>query len=327
MSRRDLAALPKAHLHVHLEGAMRPSTLEELSMVAGLPMPEVRGYGSFTAFVGMYRGACDALRRPEDLARLVDEVVEDAALAGAVWVEPAMYPAMHVGRIGTEEEILDIVLDALAAASHRHGIGAGLMVSADRTEDPAGAVRHARLAVARRDRGVVAFGLANDEVGFPPEPFEAAFALAREGGLLSTPHAGELEGPASIVGALDALGADRIQHGVRAVEDSELVERLAEEGVCLDVCPTSNVMLSVFPSLEAHSLPVLLDAGVRCSINGDDPLLFGPGLLEEYELCRSAFGFDDRRLAYLARCSVESSGAPAALKHRATAAVDTWLSG
>jgi len=325
MTARDLAALPKAHLHIHLEGAMRPATLEELAAAAGMPKPEVRGYGSFTAFVGMYRAACQAIRTADDLQRLVGEVVEDAALAGAQWIEPAMSPPIHTARLGSEEEIVDIVLDALARAGARYRIGAGLIVGADRMADPAAAVKQARLAVARRDRGVVGFGLANDEVGFPPEPFAEAFAVAREGGLLSVPHAGELEGPASIIGALDALGADRIQHGVRAVEDPELVKRLADTGVCLDVCPTSNVMLSVFPSLEAHSLPALLDAGVRCSINGDDPLLFGPGLLEEYELCRTTFGFDDERLAFLARCSVEASGAPADLKQRASAAIATWL--
>jgi adenosine deaminase len=130
-----------------------------------------------------------------------------------------------------------------------------------------------------------------------------------------------------VVGALDALGADRIQHGVRAIEDPWLVARLADTGVCLDVCPSSNIMLSVFPSLEQHPLPALIDAGVRCSLNADDPLLFGPNLLEEYELCRSAFGFDDDRLAFMARCSIDASGAPDALKRQAGAGIDAWLAG
>jgi len=324
---RDLATLPKAHLHLHLEGAMRPATLRELAGRYGLEVPAIRGFGSFTAFADTYVAACEVLVDMDDMRRLVTEVVEDAALAGAVWVEPGMYLPHHRRRLGPDVAVLEVVLDALAAAADRFGIGAGLMVSADRTVDPSDAEEQAALAAAYAGRGVVGFGLANDETGFPPEPFATAFSIAREAGLLSTPHAGELAGPESIVGALDALGADRIQHGVRAIEDPELVRRLADSQICLDVCPTSNILLSVFPSLAEHPLPALLDAGVRCSLNGDDPLLFGPNLLEEYELCRAEFGFDDRRLAFVAQCSIEHSGAPAGVKRQALGGVEQWLAG
>ena len=322
---RDLVSLPKAHLHIHLEGGMRTATLADLACGYGMDVPEILGFGSFTAFVATYGAACGVLQTPDDLRRLVTELVEDNARAGAAWVEPAFHPPNHVARLGPNETSLEIVLDALTVAGREHGIGTGLMLSANRTVDPADALGLARLAVRYKDEGVVSFGLANDEGPYPPEPFEEAFRLVRDAGILSTPHAGELAGPASIVGALDALGADRIQHGVRALEDPALVARLAESGVCLDVCPSSNIALSVFPSLAEHPLPALLDAGVRCSINADDPLLFGPNVLEEYELCRSAFGFDDARLAYIARCSVTASGAPEALKQVALAGVDAWL--
>ncbi len=322
---RDLRALPKAHLHLHLEGAMRPTTLHDLCGRYGLAVPVIENYGSFTAFADTYLAACDTLRTESDLRRLVAEVVEDAAGAGAVWVEPSSYLPHHRRYHGRSEAALEIVLDELAGSGARLGIGAGFMVSADRTLDPADAVAQARLAVAYRDRGVVSFGLANDEVGCPPELFTAAFEVARNEGCLSTPHAGELAGPSSVRGALEALGADRIQHGVRAIEDPGLVERLAASAVCLDVCPSSNILLSVFPSLAEHPLPALLDAGVRCSLNADDPLLFGPNLLEEYQLCRDEFGFDDARMAWIARCSIEASGAPAALKQQAGAGIDAWL--
>ncbi|MDQ1509464.1 MAG: adenosine deaminase, partial [Actinomycetota bacterium] len=144
-------------------------------------------------------------------------------------------------------------------------------------------------------------------------------------GLLSVPHAGELAGPESVIGALDALGADRIEHGVRAIEDPALVRRLADSDVCLDVCPTSNVLLSVVPSIEDHPLPALLDAGVRCSLNADDPLLFGPNLLEEYEVVRARLGLDDEALAGIARTSLEASGAPDLIKARARSAIDAWM--
>lgn len=304
---------------------MRPGTLRDLAADLGVEVPPIRGFGSFSAFSGMYVAACDVLRTPEAMQRLVREVVEDAAIDGAVWAEPAIYLPHHNERIGPPELTLEIVLDAAAEAGRDFGIGVGVMVAADRTVDPDDAVDQANLAIKYAGLGVVGFGLANDETGWPPEPFAPAFAIARDAGLLSTPHAGELAGPESVVGALDALGADRIQHGVRAVEDAELVRRLADSPVCLDVCPTSNVLLSVVASIEEHPLPVLLAAGVRCSLNADDPLLFGPNLLEEYEVVRSRLGIDDAALAGIARCSLDASGAPDTLKAEAHAAIDSWL--
>ncbi len=322
---RDLRDLPKAHVHLHLEGSMRPSTLDELAAEAGIEVPEIRGFGSFGAFAGMYVAAGSVLTTPEALARLVREVVEDAAIDGATWVEPAFYPPYHRARLGSPELIVEIVLDAAATAARDFGIGVGLMLSANRTMDPSDAVDQAELATRYAGRGVVSFGLANDETGSPPEPFAPAFAIARDAGLISAPHAGELAGPASVVGALDALRADRIEHGVRAIEDPELVRRIADSGVCLDVCPTSNLMLAVYPSIEVHPLPALLAAGVRCSINADDPLLFGPGLLEEYDLVRDQLALDDATLAGIATASIDASGAPDDLKARDRAAIAAWL--
>ncbi len=321
---RDLRTLPKAHLHLHLEGAMRPSTLRDLADELGVDVPPIRGFGNFAAFSGMYVAACHVLTEPDALARLVHEVVEDAAADGAVWVEPAIYLPHHNERIGPPETTLEIVLAAAHDAAAKFGVGVGIVVAADRTVDPSDALEQAHLAAGYAGRGVVGFGLANDETDWPPEPFAEAFVVAREAGLLRVPHAGELAGPASVVGALDALGANRIQHGVRAIEDADLVRRLADSAVCLDVCPTSNVMLSVVPSIEAHPLPALLAAGVHCSLNADDPLLFGPNLLDEYEIVRARMGLDDATLAGIARDSLDASGAPALLQARAHAAVDAW---
>jgi adenosine deaminase len=321
---RDLATLPKGHLHLHLEGAMRPGTLVELATEVGIPVPVVSGFGSFSVFAEMYVAACQVLSTPEAMVRLVREVVADAALAGAVWVEPAFYP-MRYPHLGGYVEVLDLVLTAGLEAAAELGIGFGLMVTADRTTDPAEAVMLAHLAAERGGRGVVSFGLANDEALWPPEPFHQAFDVAYEAGLLCAPHAGELAGPESVRGALDTLHANRIQHGVRAMEDRELIARLAGEGICLDVCPTSNLLLAVVPSLEVHPLPALLAAGVRCSLNGDDPLLFGPGLLEEYQLCRDTIGLTDEQLADIALASVECSGATASIVGATRTAISAWL--
>lgn len=324
--RRDLAGLPLAHLHVHLEGAMRPSTLAEMAAGYGVPVPVTRGFGSFPAFAGLYQAATKVLRTEADLRRVVREVVEDSAADGAVWVEPQFFPPYYDGVLGTVPEVIAMVADEGRVTAQRLGVGFGLMVSADRTRDPADAEALATRCAEAGTGQVVSFGLANDEAAWPPAPFARAFAIAREAGMLSTPHAGELAGPDSVRSALDDLGAQRIAHGVRAVEDPALVARLAEEEVCLDVCPTSNLLLSVVPSLDVHPLRALLEAGVPCSIGGDDPLLFGPGLGQELVTARDVLGLSDEQLATVARSGLRAAAhAPAALVEDALARVDAWL--
>ena len=323
---RDLAALPKAHLHLHLEAGMRPATLAALAAKYAMEMPIIRGYGSFSAFSDLYVAATAVLQTPQDWERLADELCEDHAGDGAVYVEPSFWAANYRDQFASDDACWEFVLATFAEAADRRGISVGFMAAVDRVLNSAEeAVALAHQAVRFKDLGVVSFGLHNDEVGHPPQDFVEAFAVAKAGGLLITPHAGELEGGHYVQDSVDLLGADRIQHGVRSFEVRGLVEQLVERGICLDVCPTSNIMLSVFPSLAEHTLPRLLDAGVRCSVNGDDPLLFGPGLLDEYELCRREFGFDDERMAFIARCSIECGGAPDSVKQAALAGIDSWL--
>lgn len=323
---RDLRSLPKAHLHLHLELGMRPGTLADLAAKYGEQVPEVRGYGSFTAFSAMCESATTLLREREDWERLADEICGDNAADGAVYIEPSFWAGIHRAKYGSDEATWEMVIEIFDAAAAGHGLAIGYMAPVDRVFDsPADAVTLAKLAVRLRDAGVVGLGLHNDEVGHPPHDFVDAFRLAVDGGLLSTPHAGELEHGGFVRDSVDLLGAHRIQHGVRSFEVDGLVDRLAADGICLDVCPTSNIMLSVFPSLAEHPLGALLDAGVPCSVNADDPLLFGPGLLDEYELCRKEFGFDDERMATIARASIAHSGASPELKASALAGIDAWL--
>ncbi len=320
----DLRDLPKAHLHVHLEGAMRRATLDELATGYGVPVPQPRRrFGTFADFLELYRAAASLVRTFDDLNRLVAEVVEDAAADGAVWIEPAVHLPNHA-RLGSSQQVLDVLLSAGRQAEASTGVGVGWLITADRTLDPERATEQAEIAVGTDDKGIVAFGLANDEEASPPELFAEAFAIARAGGLIAAPHAGEHRGADSVLSALDALGASRVQHGVRSIEDDGLVTRLADDQICLDVCPTSNVALSVVPALASHPLPDLLAGGVVCSINADDPLLFGVGLLDEYTTCRDALHLDDTTLARCAQASIEHSGAPAALKASAVEAVARW---
>jgi adenosine deaminase len=322
---RDLAALPKAHLHLHLEAGMSPGLLAELAAKYEREVPVIRGYGSFAAFSDTYVAATDVLREREDWERLADAICEQHAREGAVYLEPSFWAGNYRHLFASDEACWDVVLEVFDTAAARHGVAVRFMAAVDRVHDtPEDAFAILKLALSYPGR-IVSYGLHNDEVGHPPQDFVEPFRAAREVGLLITPHAGELEHGQFVAASLDLLGADRIQHGVRSFEVPGLVERLAEAGTCLDVCPTSNIMLAVFPSLADHPLPALLDAGVRCSVNGDDPLLFGPGLLEEYELCRTAFGFDDERMATIARASVECGGAPDEVKRAGLAGIDAWL--
>ncbi|MFF4035070.1 adenosine deaminase [Streptomyces sviceus] len=324
---RNLAQLPKAHLHLHLEGAMRPATFRELRCEDGQQQSAPGRFTSFEDFTSLYRAAARLVREGprRNLLRLVREVVEDAAADGAVWVEPHVNPLTYVADPDAALDLLDMVIDEGRSTAARLGIGFGVLMFARRNGDPAHAVETARLAALRADDGVVSFGLAGDEAHCPPGPFAEAFAIAREAGLISAPHAGELAGPASVRSALDVLGARRIAHGVRAVEDPALLARLAAEGVVLDVCPTSNIALGVVESLSVHPLPLLLRAGVRCTLNADDPLLFGAGLLDEYETARAGLALTDAQLAEMARVSIEASGAPRAMVEDAVTRVGDWL--
>jgi adenosine deaminase len=322
----SLATLPKAHLHLHLEAGMRPSTLVELAAKYGRTVGPAGSYGSFAGFLEMYLAAADVLRERSDWERLADELLADNVADGAVYVELIFDALPHVGRFGTEADGWAMLFDVFDAASKRHNLPVGWMTGIDRVErGPQAAIALAEFAVAQRSRGMVSFGLHNIEVGHPPSDFVEPMRVAREGGLQITPHVGELDSGVNVAMALDLLEPTRILHGVRSVEAPGLVDRLAAAGICLDVCPTSNVAVGLYESYAAHPLPVLLDAGVRCSVNADDPLLFGSTLLGEYEVCRREFGFDDERLAAIARTSIEAACLPESVKAAALAGIDTWL--
>lgn len=322
---RPLNALPKAHLHVHLTSCMRPGTIAELAeryRMRGLGA--VARWRSFGAFSASYRATRAVLRTPGDLRRLVHEAVADARADGAVWFEPQTTVTSYSHVAGGDQATVELLLEAAGTAARAHGVGVGLIIAANREQGPAVAEGLARLAARYAGQGVVGFGLGGDE-RHPPEPFARAFRIAGDAGLLRVPHAGELAGPESVRGALDALDADRIQHGVRALEDPDLVVELARDGICLDVCLSSNVALGVVPAIGEHPLPALLAAGVRCSLNADGPLLFATSLLGEYVTAREQLGLTDEVLAGVARASLEASGGPADLRRLALASIDAWL--
>jgi adenosine deaminase len=333
---RPLDTLPKAHLHLHFTGAMRHSTLVELADRSGVSLPEAlrdprpptlsaadeRGWFRFQR---LYDTARSVLETPEDVRRLLLEAAEDDRAEGSRWLEIQVDPSGYAAKFGGLTAFTELVLAAANDASRRAGVGVGVVIAANRTRHPYDARTLARLAAQYADRGVVGFGLSNDERRGMASTFDRAFAIARRAGLLSTPHGGELAGPQSVRACLDALGATRIGHGVRAAEDPALLQRIAEEGVTLEVCPSSNVALGIYPDVESVPVRALLAAGVPIALGADDPLLFGSRLVAQYALARDAYGADDRVLAELATTSLRASAAPAALVDDAVRDVAAWL--
>jgi adenosine deaminase len=336
-SSRPLTELPKAHLHLHFTGAMRHSTLVELARLHDIRLPpalveewpprlsgtDERGWFRFQRLYDMARSV---LRTPRDVRRLLTEMAEDERAEGSRWLEIQVDPGGYfAARFGGITAMLELVLDAVAAAQAATGVGIGVIVAANRTKHPLEARTLARLAVQYAGRGVTGFGLSDDDRRGPARDFAAAFRIAERGGLLLVPHGGELAGAASVAACLDDLHADRIGHGIRSVEDPAVLRRLAAKGVTCEVCPSSNVALGIVPEASQVPLRRLVEAGIPVALGADDPLLFGPRLTAQYEIARHAHGFRDAELAELARMSVLGSVAPPPLRAELLAGIDAWL--
>jgi aminodeoxyfutalosine deaminase len=292
---------PKIELHVHLEGTVRAPTLLEIARRNDYPLPadtveglaELYRFRDFRHFIDVWILTTNALQRAEDFRQVVVDYAAEAAGHGAVYLEGIFSPAERVRRGCDWQEIYEGFCDGADAAREVHGLEIRLTPDITRgfTMDEARAT--VEWAARFRDRGVVGVGLGGLEAEYPPEPYADVFALAKSLGLGSVPHAGEVAGAASVRGALEALGADRLRHGVRAEEDPGLIRELAGRGTVLDVCPLSNLRTGTVRSLEEHPLPRLVAAGVRCSISTDDPAMFDTDLSRDYDAATS-FGLEPR---------------------------------
>jgi adenosine deaminase len=326
---RDLLTLPKVDLHVHLEGSMRPSTVVELARRHRIDLPEGLREGRYTFrdfrhFIDQWVMGLECLRDPADFRRIAYEFCEDQAAQGVRHAEVSFSLPEHGSRLGDWDSPLLAVLEGLAEGERDFAVTCRAYVDLVRGLPMELSRLALRSAIRHRDDGVFAVGLGGDE-RHPPEPYADLFRQAREAGLRSLPHAGETAGPASVRGAIEALGADRIGHGFRVLEDPDLVAEVRERGIALDVCLTSNVMTRVVPSIREHPLPRLLEAGLRVTLNDDDPSMFSSRLADEYATVRERFGFPDERLAELSLSGARASFADERTKAALERDVRAWL--
>ena len=311
--------VPLAELHVHLEGTATPALVARLADRNGIAIPPGTiedgrfVWRDFLDFLRTYDRAASVVRTAQDYRDVTHEYLTACAAEGAIYVELTASPD-HAAEAGLPyADMVAGVAQGIDDARAASGIESRVIVTAVRNFGTDRAEAIARTAAEQPHPYVTGFGLAGDEAGFPPGPFARAFAIARDAGLGLTCHAGEWAGPESVRGAL-ALPVTRLGHGVRAVEDPALVRELAERGTVLEVCPTSNVVLSAYPGYRAHPFPLLRDAGVRVTLGSDDPPYWQATIGGEYAVARREWGLDDEALRELTRTAIEAAFVPAGLR-------------
>jgi adenosine deaminase len=323
--------LPVAELHLHIEGTLEPELLVGLAARNGTWMPtldvdELRAqyqFDSLQSFLDLHYANLRVLKVEQDFYDLASAYLTRAAAAGVRRAEIFFDPQTHLANGVPLEEVFGGLTAALADGAREHGISADLILCflRDLGADAADAVLRASLPF--RD-SFIGVGLDSTEVGHRPALFGEVYRLAAAEGLRLVAHAGEEGGPDYVQEALDVLKVERVDHGVRSMEDPELVARLRDQQIPLTVCPLSNVALRVVPALGEHVLPAMLDAGLLATVNSDDPAYFGGYVDANLAAVQREFGFDDKQLARLARNSFDACFAPEADKARWKAEVDSW---
>jgi adenosine deaminase len=324
------ATLPKAELHVHLEGTARPDLIRRIAERNGLPVPDGVfaapdrfAYTDFLDFLDTYDKAASVIRTGEDYRDITYEYLVACAAEGAIYVELTASPD-HARLVGlSDDEHVDGIARGIDDARAATGIEGRILISCVRNFGVEPALRVARYAAERPHPYIVGFSMAGDEENYPPGAYAEAFRIAAGAGLGCSVHAGEWAGPESVRGGLE-LPVSRIAHGVRSVEDPALVEELAERAVVLECCPTSNVVLGIYPSYEEHPLPRLVAAGVRVTLGSDDPPYFGASIGGEYALCRERMGFGDEMLLAITRTAIEAAFCEETLKEALIRRVLGW---
>jgi adenosine deaminase len=324
--------LPVAELHIHIEGTLEPELLVGLATRNGTWMPtmdvgELRAqyqFDSLQSFLDLHYANLRVLKIEQDFYDLASAYLTRAAAAGVRRAEIFFDPQTHLANGVPLEEMFGGLSAALADGAAAHGISADLILCFLRDLGPDAADAVLRASLPFRD-GFIGVGLDSTEIGHPPALFKEVYQLAAAEGLRLVAHAGEEGGPEYVREALDLLNVERIDHGVRSMEDPELVARLRDQQVPLTVCPLSNVALRVVGTLGDHMLPHMLDAGLLATVNSDDPAYFGGYVDDNLAAVRRELGFGDEQLARLARNSFDACFAPESDKERWKAEVDSWL--
>jgi adenosine deaminase len=306
--------LPKAELHLHIEGTLEPELLLALGRRNGIELPcasadECRAqyrFNDLRHFLDIYYGGVQVLVTEQDFSDLTAAYVRRVAADGARHVEVFFDPQSHVPRGVPFEEVIGGITSGLRDGETEHGVSWRLIMCFLRDRPAAEALEMLELALPHRDV-IAGVGLDSAEVGHPPAEFAEVYARAREAGFIAVAHAGEEGPPQYITDALDVLKVRRVDHGVAAIQDAELQRRLAELRVPLTMCPLSNLELQVTPDLSQHPLKKLLDAGLVVTVNSDDPAYFDGYLLDNYVAVERALGLDRQDLARLARNSITAS--------------------
>lgn len=315
--------LPKIELHLHHEGAAPPAFIRGLAQEKSVDLSGIftedggYAYKDFWHFLTVYEAATSVLRSPEDYARLTRAVLEESAENGVIYSETFLSPDFcGGGDLAAWSEFLAAIREAADAAERDLGITLRGIVTCIRHFGPDRSRPIAECAAETAGDWIVGFGMAGDEMKGKPGDFTWAFDCAREAGLNITVHAGEWGGATSVRDALDALNPARIGHGVQAIDDLALVDRLAEDGIVLEVCPGSNVTLGVYPSWDAHPIARLRDRGVKVTISTDDPPFFHTTMTGEYEHLAHTFDWDDGVFAEIAETSLDAAFCDAATKDK-----------
>jgi adenosine deaminase len=320
--------IPKVELHVHLEGTAPPTLIRRIAERNGIPVPEgvfksddEFEWTDFLHFLRTYDLAASVIRTQQDYRDVTYEYLSSCAGEGAIYVELIASPD-HAAAVGlSDADHYAAIAQGIDDARAEHGIEARIIVAAIRNFGVEAAEAIARRHAVDRHPYVVGFNLVGDEAAWPAGRFARAYGIAAGSGLGCTIHAGEHDGPPSVRAAL-ALPVTRISHGVRAIEDPAVVEELAERGTVLEVCPSSNVSLGLYPSYEDHPLGALRDAGVKVTLGSDDPPYFACSIGSEYALARERMGFDEEQLRVVTRLAVEASFAEDAVKEALSAKFD-----
>ena len=318
---RLILDVPKAELHVHIEGTLEPQMMFELATRNGVTLPwstlaevaEAYRFTDLQSFLDVYYMGAAALVTAEDFDDLMWAYLQRAAADGVRHAEIFFDPQTHTHRGVGFDVFMEGFRRALRRGEQQLGLSAGLIMCFVRHLSPDDAVATMNAATAHL-ADVIAVGLDSSEQGHPPEPYEEAYRIARDHGLRAVAHAGEEGPPAYIRGALDVLGAERIDHGVRCLEDPTLVTRLRDERIPLTVCPLSNLRLQVVGSMGEHPLRTLMEEGLVVTVNSDDPAYFGGYVADNYRALVEDLGFGPTEIVRLARNSIEGSFLPAARK-------------